>query len=95
VVLWAAKQNPAVKATYLYKTGLVWAMPFRLDDKEGRAQVNNVLKCMKQDGTVAKLHQKWFGITPDKDSWVFKIAPGHGVPGMEGYDPGPYPPKCG
>src|SRR5215213_5868077 len=56
VVLWAAKQNPAVKATYL--------------------------------------HKKWFGITPEKDSWVYKVAPGHGVPGMEGYDPGPYAPKC-
>jgi polar amino acid transport system substrate-binding protein len=94
VVLWAAKQNPAVKATYTYKTGLVWAMPFRLDDKEGRAQVNNILKCMKQDGTVARLYEKWFGIKPEKDSWVYKVAPGHGVPGMEGYDPGPYPPKC-
>ena len=76
------------------KTGLVWAMPFRLDDKEGRAQVNMVLKCMKLDGTVARLHEKWFGIKPEKDSWVYKVAPGHGVPGMEGYDPGPYPPKC-
>jgi ABC-type amino acid transport substrate-binding protein len=94
VVLWAAKQNPAVKATYTYKTGLVWAMPFRLDDKEGRARVNMVLKCMKLDGTVARLHEKWFGIKPEKDSWVYKVAPGHGVPGMEGYDPGPYTPKC-
>src|SRR3954453_11054433 len=94
VVLWAAKQNPAVKATSLYKTGPVWAMPFRLDDKEGRATVNNVLKCMKLDGTVARLHEKWFGVKPEKDSWVYKVAPGHGVPGMEGYDPGPYLPKC-
>src|SRR3954447_26043724 len=66
VVLWAAKQNPAVKATYTYKTGLVWAMPFRIDDEEGRAQVNNVLKCMKLDGTVARLYEKWFGIKPEK-----------------------------
>lgn len=94
VVLWAAKQNPAVKATYTYVTGLVWAMPFRLDDKEGRAKVNNELKCLKLNGTVARLYEKWFGIKPEKDSWVYKVAPGHGVPGMEGYDPGPYPPKC-
>ena len=94
VVLWAAKQNPAVKATYTYKTGLVWAMPFRLDDKEGRAKVNNELKCLKLNGTVARLYEKWFGIKPASDSWVHKIAPGHGVPGMDGYDPGPYPPKC-
>ena len=92
--LWAAKQNPAVKASYTHKTGLVWAMPFRLDDKAGRAQVNMVLKCMKMDGTVGRLHQKWFGIKPAADSWVYKVAPGHGVPGMEGYDPTPVTPKC-
>ena len=94
VILWAAKQNPLVKATYTYKTGLVWAMPFRKDDKEGRAQVNMVLKCMKMDGTIARLYEKWFGVKPAVDSWVHKVAPGHGVPGMEGYDPGPYTPKC-
>jgi ABC-type amino acid transport substrate-binding protein len=94
VILWAAKQNPAVKATYTYKTGLVWAMPFRHDDKAGRDQVNMVLKCMKMDGTVAKLYEKWFGVKPAADSWVHKVAPGMGVPGMEGYDPTPVKPKC-
>jgi ABC-type amino acid transport substrate-binding protein len=94
VILWAAKQNPAVKATYTYKTGLVWAMPFRHDDKAGRDQVNMVLKCMKMDGTVARLYEKWFGVKPAADSWVHKVAPGMGVPGMEGYDPTPVTPKC-
>jgi ABC-type amino acid transport substrate-binding protein len=94
VVMWAAKQNPQVKPTYTHKTGLVWAMPFRLDDKAGRDQINSVLKCMKMDGYIAKLHEKWFGIKPAADSWVHKVAPGHGVPGMDGYDPTPVTPKC-
>src|SRR5258708_23701568 len=64
VVLWAAKQNPAVKATYTYKTGLGWAMPFPLDDKEGRAQGNMVLKCMKLDGTAARPPRQWVGLQP-------------------------------
>lgn len=94
VVMWAAKQNPQVKPTYTHKTGLVWAMPFRLDDKAGRDQINMVLKCMKIDGTIAKLHEKWFGLKAAADSWVHKVAPGHGVPGMDGYDPTPVTPKC-
>lgn len=94
VVMWAAKQNPLVKPTFTYKTGLVWAMPFRLDDKAGRDQVNMVIKCMKMDGTIAKLYEKWFGLKPAADSWTFKVAPGNGVPGMEGYDPTPVTPKC-
>jgi len=94
VVMWAAKQNPALVPTYTYKTGLVWAIAFRADDKAGRAEINNVIKCMKQDGTMAKLYQKWFGEAPAADSWARKVAPGHGVPELPGYDAGPYPPKC-
>jgi ABC-type amino acid transport substrate-binding protein len=93
-VMWAAKNNPQLVPTYTHKTGLVWAMAFRLDDKAGRAEVNNILKCMKQDGTVAKLYEKWLGDKPPPDSVAFKIAPGHGVPDLPGYDPGPFPPKC-
>ena len=94
VVLWAAKQNPQVVPTFTYKTGLVWAVAFRIDDQAGRAEVNNAIKCMKRDGTVARLYEKWFGERPGADSWANKIAPGHGVPELQGYDPGPVTPKC-
>ncbi|HKC43717.1 MAG TPA: transporter substrate-binding domain-containing protein [Burkholderiales bacterium] len=94
VVMWAAKQNPQVVPTFTYRTGLVWAVAFRLDDQAGRAEVNNAIKCMKKDGTVARLYEKWFGEKPGADSWANKIAPGHGVPELPGYDPGPVTPKC-
>jgi polar amino acid transport system substrate-binding protein len=94
VVMWAAKQNPAVVPTYTHKTGLVWAVAFRADDQVGRAEINNVIKCMKQDGTMAKLYQKWFGEAPAADSWARRVAPGHGVPELPGYDAGPHPAKC-
>ncbi len=94
VILWAAKNTPTLAPTYTYKTGLVWAMPFRIDDKAGRDQVSMVLKCMKKDGTIARLYEKWFGIKPVADSWVYRIAPGHGVPDLPGYDPGPVELKC-
>ncbi len=94
VVAWAAKQNPMLKTTYTIKTGLVWAIPFRADDKAGRAQISMVIKCMKQDGSLAALHEKWFGSKPTADSSTVKIAPGHGVPNMEGYDATPVAVKC-
>lgn len=94
VVAWAAKQNPALKTSYTIKTGLVWALPFRADDRAGRDAASNALKCMKQDGTVAKLAVKWFGFKPGADDAAVKIAPGTGVPGTEGYDPTPVTPQC-
>lgn len=86
VAFWAAKQNPAVQTSYTVKTGLVWALAFRLDDKAGRDAAGSALKCMKADGTVAKLATKWFGVTPAADSTAVKVAPGQGVPGLDGYD---------
>lgn len=94
VVAWAAKQNPRLATSYTIKTGLVWALAFRKDDKAGRQQVSNVLKCMKQDGTIAKLAKTWFGFTPGADTWAVRIAPGTGVPDMDGYDATPVTPKC-
>ena len=94
VVAWAAKQNPMVKSTYTIKTGLVWAVPFRGDDKAGRNQISMVVKCMKQDGSLSALHEKWFGAKPAADSSTVKVAPGHGVPNMEGYDATPVAVKC-
>lgn len=91
---WAAKQNPMVKTTYTVKTGLVWAIPLRIDDKAGRAVVSNAVKCMKIDGTFARLHEKWFGAKPAPDSAAVKVVPGHGVPNLPGYDPTPVVPQC-
>ena len=94
VVAWAAKQNPLVKTSFTYKTGLVWAIPLRLDDKAGRAVLSNVVKCMKMDGTFARLHEKWFGAKPTADSAAVKVSAGHGVVGMPGYDATPVTPQC-
>lgn len=94
VAAWAAKQNPAVQTTFTVKTGLVWALAFRADDKAGRDAASMALKCMKQDGTLAKIAEKWFGAKPGPDAAAVKIAPGHGVPGMDGYDPTPVTLKC-
>jgi len=94
VAAWAAKQNPSVQTTLTIKTGLVWALAFRLDDRAGRDAAGNALKCMKQDGTLGKIAQKWFGYTPAADATVVKVGVGQGVPGLDGYDPTPVTPKC-
>lgn len=91
---WAAKQNPLLQTGYRVATGLVWSIPFRKDDVEGRAKMSMVIKCMKMDGTIGKLHEKWFGEKAAPDSSAMKVVAGTGVPGMAGYDPTPVTPKC-
>jgi len=49
---------------------------------------------MKLDGTIAKLHEKWFGAKPAPGSAAVTVYPGYGVPGMPGYDPTEHTPAC-
>jgi polar amino acid transport system substrate-binding protein len=60
-----------------------------------RAELQDALDCMKKDGTMAKLYEKWFSKKPDADDLSVVITPGYGVPGMPGYDPTPHELKCG
>lgn len=94
VSMWVAKQNPTLKTTYTIETGLVWALAFRVDDKTGRDQMGNALKCLKLDGTVSKLAQKWFGFTPKPGSAAVTVAAGQGIEGLDGYDATSAPAQC-
>jgi len=95
VSAFAVKQKPAeLKLSYKIKSGTVWAIPFRKDDVKGRNAVEDVMECMKLDGTYAKMAEKWFGVKPDKDSPAVVVYPGYGTPGYDGYDPTPHTPKC-
>jgi polar amino acid transport system substrate-binding protein len=94
VAAWAAKNNPAIKLSYLYSTGLVWAAPVRKDNVELRRKLDVAIECMKRDGTLAKMHEKWFGTKPAPGSAAATIYPGYGVPDMPGYDASEHPATC-
>lgn len=94
VAAWAAKQNPAVQTNITVKTGLVWALVFRLDDKAGRDAAGMVLKCMKADGTLGKIAAKWFGAVPPAGATAVTVGVGQGIPGLDNYDATPVTPVC-
>jgi polar amino acid transport system substrate-binding protein len=94
VAAWAAKQNAQLELSYLHSTGLVWAAPLRKDATAMRVSIENAIECMKLDGTMATLHEKWFGTKPAAGSAAVTVFPGTGVPGMPGYDPTPRTPAC-
>lgn len=82
------KAKPRIKlATLKVDEGLVWGAAFRKDDVALRNAVEDALECLKKDGTLSKLSQKWFGVTPTADEAAVKTYPGYGVPGLDGYDP--------
>ena len=93
-IAWAAKNNPAIKPSYLHKTGLVWAVPLRKDNAALRDKIEVAIECMKKDGTLARMHERWFGVAPAADSPTVTIYPGSGVPGTTGYDATPHELVC-
>lgn len=94
VVAWMVQKNPQVELSYNYSTGKVFGVPFRNDDTETRNMVEQVIECMKLDGTIAELSKKWFGVAPQPGSAALTVHVGYGEPGIAGYDPTPHVPNC-
>lgn len=94
-IIYAASKNPMLVADLeLKETRAAWAAPVPKDNPKLRAELQDALDCMKKDGTIAKLSEKWFGKKPEADDLAVVITPGYGVPGMPGYDPTPHELKC-
>jgi polar amino acid transport system substrate-binding protein len=93
-VQYAVKQQPQLQLSYVHSTGLVWSAALRKDSKELLGQIENAIECMKKDGTIVAMHERWFGIKPAPASAAVIIFPGTGVPGMPGYDATPREQKC-
>jgi len=91
---WAVKKNPQLALSYSYTTGKLFGMPFRKDDVATRNLVEAAIECMKLDGTMAMMSEKWFGVTPAPGSAAVTVHAGYGEPGIEGYEPTPHMPKC-
>lgn len=94
VAKWAAMQSPLLRTTYTIRSGAKFSAGFRHDDVEYRNRVEETLECMKLDGTMAEMHEKWFGDPPADGSAAVTVLEGYGEPGMEGYDPTPHVPRC-
>lgn len=96
VSAYASTRNPGKLqlTTLTVDQGLVWAAVFRKDDPALRNAVDAALECLKKDGTIARLSEKWFGVKPAPGSAAVTPYPGYGVPGMAGYDATAHEPKC-
>ena len=94
VSAWAVKKNSQIQLSYLHSTGKVFSMPFRNNSIELRNKVENVLECMKLDGTFTKMSEKWFDVTPAPGSAAVTVHAGYGQPGFDGFVSTPHVPNC-
>jgi polar amino acid transport system substrate-binding protein len=94
VIAWAVQKAPGLQLDYLHSTGRLFAMPFRKEDAALRDKVETALECMKIDGTLAALSEKWFGVTPAEGQAAVTPVSGFGQPGFAGYDDNGHEPSC-
>jgi len=95
VIRYSASRTPQFIADFaLPGTRFHWGTPFRQDSGALRNQVEDVIVCMKRDGTIARMSEKWFGNRPGPDQAEMIAFPGYGPPDLPGYDPTPQNPTC-
>lgn len=95
VASYLSQTTPAFEASLVVKTGFTYFHPFRKGDEEMRDRFERALECVKMDGTLAGIYEKWFDAPPRADEAVLRPVVGSGEPGLEGYDPTPAEINCG
>lgn len=85
VIRYTGTQNPTMGEVYFVDTESGFGYAFRNEDVDFRNQVEGVLECLKQDGTLAAIYEKWFGNAPDEGMAATTIYPGYGAPSFTGY----------
>ncbi len=93
--IYAASRNKAIKVAFKdFGASRNFGYAFRPESVDYRNKVDDVLKCMKLDGTVARLHEKWYGAVPEKGSALVTVYPGYGAPNFKGHVAASPAPTC-
>ena len=93
--VYAASQNSAIEVGFKDYTGRNFGFAFRYDSEDYRDKVETVIECMKTEGKLVELYEKWYGEAPADDSPLSTVYPGYGAPGFKGYTETEHTPDCG
>lgn len=94
VAMWAVRQNAGVRADFRIRAETAFAAAFRNDDVELRNRVETILECMKADGSIARIHERWLGVEPAPGSAAVTPYPGFGPPRLPGFQETPDRTPC-
>jgi polar amino acid transport system substrate-binding protein len=71
-LLYYTKDKPNLAVIQRIETGEKYSMMFAKDAPLA-TEVNAVLTTLKEEGVIAKLHEKWFGATPEDTTSTVKV----------------------
>jgi polar amino acid transport system substrate-binding protein len=89
-----ASQQPGLKVPQTINMGGAFGFAVKPENAEFRNRVDAVIECLKKDGTLAGLYEKWFGFAPAADSPSVNVVAGYGPVGFENYDATEHEMKC-
>jgi polar amino acid transport system substrate-binding protein len=92
--VFAASKNKAITVGFKDFNGRNFGYAFRLEDTQYRNTVEMAIECMKKEGVLVKLYEKWYGSKVDPGSSISTIFPGYGPPGFKNYDEKPHELAC-
>jgi polar amino acid transport system substrate-binding protein len=92
--VYAASRNKALTVAFKDFNGRNFGYAFRLESVAYRDKVEAVIECLKAEGWLAKLYEKWYGTAPEKGTSIDVVYPGYGAPGFKNYDPTPHASAC-
>jgi polar amino acid transport system substrate-binding protein len=92
--VYAASQNRNIAVAFRDYTGRNFGIAFRPESRDYRNRVEETIECMKQDGTLARMHEKWYGSAPEPGTSLTQVFPGFGPPGLPGFEDTPHTPRC-
>ncbi|RUM96007.1 amino acid ABC transporter substrate-binding protein [Pseudaminobacter arsenicus] len=92
--VYAASKNSAIEVAHKDYSGRNFAFAFRNDDVQFRNQVEEIIECLKLNGTLHDLHTKWYGSPPTPGSAMDVVYFGFGPPGFVGHAPTAHVPAC-
>ena len=73
-LLYYVRDKPQFTVAERINTGEQYSVMFA-KDAELAAEVNDVITAMKEDGTLAAIHEKWFGKAPDAGTSTVEVLP--------------------
>ncbi len=94
-VRYTSTQIPRIEPSLtLAETRAPFALSFRRGNEAMRNEIEGALECLKKDGTLAKISEKWFGAKPGPDALETTVSPGWGLPGLPGHQDRSEEPRC-
>lgn len=94
-IRYIAQTQKSTKSTLDQNSGKNFAYSTRHEEPELRNKIEEALECLKIDGTLQAIHEKWFGDLSDQDKQIVNnVWPGYGAPGIKGFQDIEHEPNC-